>query len=960
MKKLIALCFCLCLTATAAHAQQNLTLSGRIVQTGDEAPLPGVNVVLTSLIDTTLQAGGISDDAGFFRVTVPRQGPYRMRLSYVGFQLFQQYVRVPAEGRDIGVIRMEEATLPLDQITVEARQERVVQKGDTTEYNADAFKVNPDASAEDLVAKMPGIVVEDGSVQAHGEDVKKVLVDGREFFGDDPTAALRNLPSEIIEKIQVFDKLSDQAEFTGFDDGNSQKTINIITRPGRSNGQFGKVYGGYGSEDRYMGGGNVNVFDDDRRISVIGLSNNINQQNFAMEDLLGVVGNVRGRRGFGGGRRGGGDGRGPGGGGGMMRGGGRPGGGMTDRPGGARGLSTNPSNFLIGNQGGVSATTALGVNYTDDWSSKMRVTGSYFFNMSDNTSDILLDRQYYLTDASTQFYNETNNTTSDNFNHRFTMRAEYTIDEKNSFIFTPRLSTQRNKAESFLDGVNTLDNATLLSQTTNDYFSENTGYTSSNNLLFRHRFAKQGRTVSLNVGVGFNDRTGESSQFSSNIFYDTEDADQIIDQRTDDGQNGVTFSTRLAYTEPIGEKGQLQLNYSPSLSRSDADRRANTLDETTGLYSILDPSLSNTFDNDVRTQRGGISYRLRGEKSMFSVGVNLQKVQLSGDQTFPTTFTVDQSFQNLLPNAMLMYRFSRSNNLRLFYRTHTQTPSISQLQNVIDNTNPLQLSSGNPDLSQSLTHMFLARYNRTDVQKGRVFIGFLSVSKSLDYIGSESVIAEEDMTLDGGVLLAQGSQFTRPINLDGYWNARSFFTLGLPADFIKSNLNLNAGYTYSRTPGVINDERNESAVQNINGGVVLGSNISERVDFTLSYALNYNIVENTVYPELDADYVFHRSGVKFNWLPKRSLVLQTAVNYTTYTGLDDAINEPALLWNAGLGYKFLKGNGGEIKLIVADILNQNTSVNRTINEFYVEDNVTNVLGRYIMLNFTYTLRNFRL
>ena len=325
MKKLVALCFCLCLTAITVHAQQDLTLSGRIVQAEDETSLPGVNVVLTSLIDTTLQAGSISDETGFFRVTVPRQGPYRMRLSFVGFESLQQYVRVPPEGRDIGVLRMAKATLPLDQITVEARQERVVQKGDTTEYNADAFKVNPDANAEDLVAKMPGIVVEDGSVQAHGEDVKKVLVDGREFFGDDPTAALRNLPSEIIDKIQVFDKLSDQSEFTGFDDGNSEKTINIITRPGRSNGQFGKVYGGYGSEDRYMGGGNVNVFDDARRISVIGLSNNVNQQNFAMEDLLGVVGNVRGRRGFGGGQRGGG--MRPGGGGGAMRGGGPGGGG---------------------------------------------------------------------------------------------------------------------------------------------------------------------------------------------------------------------------------------------------------------------------------------------------------------------------------------------------------------------------------------------------------------------------------------------------------------------------------------------------------------------------------------------------------------------------------------------------------------------------------------------------------
>ncbi|MFQ5569912.1 MAG: outer membrane beta-barrel protein [Rhodothermales bacterium] len=957
MKQVVALVFILLLTEIQVHAQvdRSIVVSGRTVQAADGAALEGVNVVLTPVADTTRHYGAISDNTGFFRVAVAAPGAYRARFSFVGFKTIERNVELSVRGRDLGTVGMEKETVRLDQVVVEATQERVVMKGDTTEYNADAFKVNPDASAEDLVAKMPGIVVEDGAVQAHGEDVKKVLVDGREFFGDDPTAALRNLPSEIIDKIQVFDKLSDQAQFTGFDDGNSEKTINIVTRPGRSNGQFGKVYGGYGSDNRYMGGGNVNVFDGARRISAIGLSNNVNQQNFTTEDLLGVIGNARRRSGFGGGARGRG-------GGGRAGGGDRPGGGRaTDGPGGGvRGLSTNPSNFLVGNQGGVSATTAVGVNYIDQWGGKVRVTGSYFFNMSDNTSDVLLDRQYLLADAGAQFYNETNNTGSDNFNHRFTLRMQYDIDGANSIIFTPRLSTQRHKAESVLDGINTLDDATFLSRTTNDYLSENTGYTSSGNVLFRHRFDKRGRTLSLNLGVGFNDRSGESDQYSSNVFFDEALADQIIDQRTDDRRGGLTLSSNLVYTEPLGRGGQVQVTYRPSFTRSDADRRANALDEAAGTYSLLDPALSNTFDNDVMTQRGGIGYRLRRGKALMSVGLHGQVVHLSGDQTFPTAFTVDQSFRDLLPQAMLQYRFSRSNDLRLFYRTSTRAPSIAQLQDVIDNTNPLQLSTGNPDLKQSFTHTILARYNVTNVRKGQVFIGFVAVSQTRDYIGSESLLAEEDMTLDGGILLAQGSQFTRPVNLDGYWNARSFFTLGFPVKLLKSNLNLNAGYTYARTPGVINGVLNTSAVQNVSGGAVLGSNISERLDFTLSFALNYNLVENTVYPELDANYLFHRSSVRFTWLPWKALVLNTTVNYSSYEGLDDTIDQSALLWNAGVGYKFLKGNGGEVKLVVADLLNQNNSVSRTVNEFYIEDHVTNVLGRYVMLRFTYTLRNFRL
>lgn len=943
----------LLLPETHAQNRRALVLSGTTVDASDNTPLPGVNITLTLASDTTRQRGVVSDEAGNFQFRIPEPAIYQLRFSFIGYKTVERQVDVSPRTRNLGTIRMEPDVLEIDQVTIEARQQRVVVKDDTTEYNADAYKVTADASAEDLVAKMPGIVVDNGSVQAQGEEVRRVLVDGREFFGNDATAALRNLPSEIIERIQVFDRMSDQAQLTGFDDGNSEKTINIITRTGRSNGQFGKVYGGYGSEERYIAGGNINIFDGNRRISIIGLSNNVNQQNFTNEDLLGVIGSAgrrRGGGGFGGGRRRGGGGLGGGGGGGIR----------FQRPAGRGGSRTDPSNFLVGNQSGVNTTTALGINYTDAWGDKMEVTGSYFFNMADNTTDALLDREYFLTDASSQFYNETNNASSDNANHRFTMRMEYTIDDNNSILFMPRFSSQSNEANSLINGLNTLDSATLLSQTTNEFFSDNAGFTSSTNLLFRHRLAKPGRTFSVNLGVGYDDRTGDSDLVSTNIFYDTDDPDELLDQRTDNTQDGLTLSSNFVYTEPIG-RGQLQVNYRPSLSRSKADRKVNGLDATTGIYSILDPTLSNIFDNNTRTQRGGLTYRLRnGRQSMLSVGFQVQDVQLTGDQTFPTAFEVNRSFQRVLPNAMYMYRPSRTNNLRLFYRTSTNTPSIDQLQEVVDNTNPLQLSTGNPNLKQSLTHTFLARYNVTNVQKGQVFMGFLSVSTSDDYIGTESIIAAQNLELDNGVTLPQGAQYTRPVNLDGHWNMRSFFTFGLPASALKSNLNLNAGYTFSRTPGIINEALNESDVQNLNGGAVLGSNISERVDFTLSYAMNYNLVANSVYPELDADYTYQRASARLRWLPTSSLVLSTTVNYNTYDGLGDSVDETTVLWNASVGYKFLKGNGGEVNLAIADLLNQNTNINRTVSELYIEDNVSNVLGRYVMLNFIYTLRNFRI
>ena len=296
---------------------------------GSGNPLVGVTVLALVERDSTQRTGAVTDTAGWFSLNLA-PGAYRLRVSFIGYQPLQTPLRVGSTALDLGVLRLVENAKQLQEVTVVGQQLRVETKGDTLQFNAGAFKTNPDATAEDLVRKLPGITVENGTVKTQGEDVKRVLIDGKPFFGDDPSLALRNLPAEVIDKIQVFDRLSDQAQFTGFDDGSGDKTINIITRPGRNNGQFGKAYAGAGSDGRYQAGANVNIFNGDRRISLLGLSNNINQQNFATQDLLGALGGS-GRQGGGGGRQRGG--------GGPPAGGGGPGrreGGAVDPAAGAR------------------------------------------------------------------------------------------------------------------------------------------------------------------------------------------------------------------------------------------------------------------------------------------------------------------------------------------------------------------------------------------------------------------------------------------------------------------------------------------------------------------------------------------------------------------------------------------------------------------------------------------------
>ena len=281
------------LSSNKIFAQQT-QLTGKFLDSKDNSPLVGVGVMLMNKKDTTKIVQSSSDANGKFSFNKVSAGNYKLKTFYIGYKKIEADIIVTGAIQRIGIFKLEQITTKLNAVVVEEKAIRSVQKDDTTEYNANAYKVNTDATSQDLVTKMPGITVENGTIKAQGETLQKVLIDGKEFFGDDASIALKNLPAEVIDKIQIYDKLSDQSQFTGFDDGNSQKTMNIVTKQGKSNGIFGKVYGGYGPDenlnDRFNNGGNLNFFKGKRRISIIGLSNNINQQNFSTQDLLGVTG----------------------------------------------------------------------------------------------------------------------------------------------------------------------------------------------------------------------------------------------------------------------------------------------------------------------------------------------------------------------------------------------------------------------------------------------------------------------------------------------------------------------------------------------------------------------------------------------------------------------------------------------------------------------------------------------
>jgi len=909
----------ICMALPGFVQAQTAQIIGTVIDSTSKSPVVGAYVAVTKTTPDAKPEYVTTDVNGKFAITVTQES-YRVKVSYLSYNDSQRTVHVVGNVQDAGTFLLTEAVANLNEVKVVGAVTPMEQKGDTTQFNAAAFKTNPDATTEDLIQKMPGITVTNGTVTAHGETVNRVLVDGKPFFGDDAALTLKSLPAEIVDKIEVFDKLSDQAQFTGFDDGSGQKTINIVTKSNRKVGQFGKVFAGYGLDDRYQAGGNVSFFNKNQRISIIGLTNNINQQNFSSQDLLGVSG----ASGGGGGNRGGGGG--------------------------------SAGNFLVGQQSGLTGTNSFGLNYANKFGEKVDVSGSYFFNRTSNNNFQTTNEDYY----GKQLYKETNNSGSTNINHRLNFRVEYAIDKKNMLIFTPRLSFQNNQSGTLKNGLTNLGDGTPLNSTNIDKSSENHGYNFTNDLLFRHAFEKKGRTLSFNFNTQINDKDGSGKLYSKNQYFSNlEVPGDTIDQRSYTSSNAVVLGGNFIYTEPISSTGQLQFNYGLTVSNSNSDKETynNTrIDEE--AYTQLDTLLSNSFDNRYTTNRAGLSYRYRKNNWSANLGMDFQNTGLYSEQLSPVVGKVDQSFTNFLPNLMLTYRSKEGTQFRTFFRSSTNQPSISQLQNVVDNSNPLSLTAGNPNLKQEYRNNLNMRYSIAGANRPFSLNAMVFLTQTNNAIVNSTFIAQELTTLPSGIVLEKGAKLTAPINVDGSWNARALLTYGKPVSKIKLNVNLTSGFNYVRSPGMINNIANFSNTYAYSQGLVLSSNVSENLDFTASYSGNYNVVRNSIQPNLNNNYYTSSITARVNWIFGKGFVLASDVNNQSYRGLGAGFNQNFTLWNASVGKKFLKNNAGELKLTVFDILKQNNSIARNVTETYVQDVTSRVLTQYAMLTFTYTLRNF--
>lgn len=899
--------------------------------------LIGARISLINIPDTSNKKFTITDEKGTYLFSDLKQGMYVVRVSYLGFQNGMKRVNLNESPNAIANITLKPKTGQIKEVTVSDKAIAAIQKGDTSTYNANAYKTNPDANAEDLITKMPGVVVTDGKMQAQGEEVKKILVDGKPFFGDDPNAVLKNLPAEVIEKIEVFDKKSDQAQFTGFDDGNSQKTINIITKPSFRNGTFGRVFAGANTDEQYKVGFNLNQFKDKRRVTLLYQSNNLNEQNFAQEDLLGVVGTnaSNNRNTAGGGARGG-----------MM------GGGMR----GGMGGGNDASQFLVNSKNGINTTHAVGLNYSDKWGKDIEVSGSYFYNYTDNTSITNTFRNYIVSSDTKLQYIENNISSSQNQNHRFNFKLDYKIDSFNSITFQPRFSYQLNKGIASIISSNTQESITTsLSQ--NIQNSDLTGSNISLPVLYRRSFEKKGRTISLNITPTYNSQEGTS--FLNNKYSSTTDItnNDSIDQKSILNKSGWAVNSNVSYTEPLDSNHALILSYTLNRNYTNSDKTTNSFSSLANEYNDFDTSLSNIFKSTYTTQSLGLGWRYQKQKLMLMLNANLQNANLNNDQKFPTEYSLNRDFKSILPSAMMMYRIDMRRNLRMFYRSANNAPSVDQLQEVLNNTNSSQLSIGNSKLKQDFSNFFVIRYSSVNTAKSTSFFAFIRTSFTNNYIGNNSFVAPTDTVYNSIPMLA-GARLTSPVNLNGYYNISSMVSYGFPISLIKSNFNFNLSAGVSHTPSIVNNITNNALSPNYGLGLVWSSNISKMWDFTISSQTNYTEQFNSAQSNSDNAYINQQSKFKINVMPWKGFVFTTEIAQQVYEGISDNFSQNYMLWNAGVGYKFMKKDAAEIRITAFDLLNQNQAISRNFTETYTEDVYTNILRQYFLLNFSYKFSSY--
>lgn len=921
-------------------------VSGVVMDKTDDAPIANAIVRLLKSSNNKVVGGGVTNENGSFNIKEVAAGEYTLTVSFIGYTDYNKTIKVN-KNINVGNIALEFSAIMLEETTVIAAVAPIKVMEDTVEYNTSSYTTPPNAVVEDLLKRLPGVEVSsDGSITAQGKEITKILVDGKEFFSDDPKVASKNIPIEMIDKLQVVDKKSDLAILTGVDDGDDETVINLTIKKGMNNGWFGNVSAGYGTDDRYQAKGIANWFSNGNQVSILAGGNNINELGFT----------DAGAQNF-------------------------------KRYGGTNGIN-NSQNLGV----------TLNVGTQDE---SFRVGGDVMYSRSDQQTDEIIAREYLFTDSTSYYDSETYSRDKGN-NIRANFRIKWEVDSLNTLEFRPKFTASFNDSEQddFSATYAGDSNRSIVNESTNSDTSDGTSYEIKGELIYSRKFRnKPGRVFSAQFEYEMSDIKEDGLSYSTNKYY-LLDTDEIINQRSDEHTWSNSYRGRVSWVEPIGSISKARFfttSYMIKYKSSNADKLVYDLTEvdtssstssvlssteSSALYSTnksvallnslskatsdeeldaiteamteteweetYDSDLSNCFRNEFLDQTLQFGYKQMRTAYNLDAGISINPSMSRSIDLIDSDCNIDDRWTwNIAPYLRYRYKFSKRSTLQMFYRARTSEPSMTQLQPVVDTSNPLYIVEGNPELKPTFSNNFNLRLNDYNEDKQRSIMLMASAQISTNSIVNN--VSYDDTT---------GGQYVTYENANGVWNASLVNMISMP---LSSNprwqFSHNLFSRYSTAVSYVDSELNKSgtisATETI--GMAFRTDVAEielKPTYTIQ-ATNYNI-------NVDNNSTIHTYGASLNgtYYTPFGVVLNSDVSYSNSAGYSDGFDSSQWLWNASISYQFLKNKAGTVALKAYDILQDKKNISRTVTGTYIQDSQYNTLTRYIMASFTYTFKTF--
>ena len=913
MRSLLKL-LCVIFLSVQLHAQNSKgTLTGKLTDTTGKNPIAFATITVFKAKDTSIVTYRLSEPNGNFRVPgLPVDIELRAIISSSGFGVYRKEFRFTSTQLqiDLGTVELQHDIKSLDEVLVFSEMPPVTMRNDTMEFNASAFKTLPSALVEDLLKKLPGVDIDlDGNITVNNRRVNRLLVDGKEFFGGDPAIATRNLPANLVDKVQVVDDKEEIEMHPGKSKAEIGQVINLKLKRSIKKGWFGKAYAGAGGnsgQGHYESGLIVNSFRDTFQVSVLAYSNNINRAGFGFEDL--------------------------------------------DKLGGYRRSGMNSvassgsgGDASIGSTGqGIQRSTGAGININHDPTKKLNLSLQYFFGQIITNYNSTINAQQFFSDTilttrtSSKDRNQTNT-------HRIGTKISWKIDSLSRLTFRPGITFRNsNWLRNYISDVNS-NNNTKLSESDNKQKVSNDDLTYNYDINYSRSFKKKGRSVYINNNLYRGNNSSHQYNDAKNVFYSNPTTITVLNQDRQRTAKNLRMTTNSNYRDALNKKITLAVSDNFYYFNDNDDIITYEWDPISGKYEILNNNLSNTLHRRGIKNSGIVGLEYTKKELHLTPGINIQAIHIKNN--FSKNPAVVQKYFYAFPTFYFYVK-----NLNGGYNVYVNEPSAYDMQPVVDNTNPLYQNLGNPDLKPSVNHNLSIGYNKFNNKK------LISYTFNAYFNFTNNAIIRE-RTVD-----ARGVQTTKPVNTDGPWYLNA--NLGLTKQYkFKNNLRFSLrpsfNFNYNKSFIILNSTRSSYKTLHFGGSVMWTFNWKDLVEFNQRYNINRQSSSYEIETFRDLRVMSHTATTELVIRLPKNWVWESTVDYRYNPQVAPGFSKNIIRWNAGINYLFLRQQKGQLRLYVFDILKQNTSASRFVRENYIQDFEINTLTRFFLLSFTYNIRDFK-